>query len=83
MIRTEELIQIDVRPATAHLHLSYERRTERTIFDICDLHGRILKTGIMAKDYMRIPVAELATNHYVLLVLDGDRVYSRKFSISW
>lgn len=82
MIRTEELIQIDVSPTTSHLHLSYERRTDRTIFDICDLNGRILKTGIMAADYVQIPVEELAVNHYVLLVLDGDRVYSRKFSLS-
>lgn len=81
MVSTEELIQVDVCPKSRHLNISYERRTERTIFDICDLNGRILKTGNMLKNCIKIPVKELVNNHYVLLVLDGDRVYSQKFCI--
>lgn len=81
MVSTEKLIQVDVCPKSRHLNISYQRCTERTIFDICDLNGRILKTGVMLKNCIKIPVKELVNNHYVLLVLDGDRVYSQKFCI--
>lgn len=81
MVRTEQLIQIDVCKMSRHLSLTFERNTDRTIFDICDFNGRILKTGVMGNDFIKIPVEELDNNNYVLLVLDGDRVYSQKFKI--
>ncbi len=82
MIKTEELIALDFDTSKAKLIVGYSRRTDRTIFDICDLSGRIVKTGKLDSDDSTIPVSELDNSHYIFLILDGDQVISRKFSVN-
>ena len=81
MIRTQDYIQIEVKQNKETLMLAFERKTNRTVYDICDLNGRILKTGPMKTDRVKIPLNDLDDNHYILLVLDGDRVYNQKFTL--
>lgn len=82
MIKTEELIALDFDISKAKLNVGYSRQTERTIFDICDLSGRIVKTGKLESDETVIPVKELENSHYIFLILDGDQVISRKFCMN-
>ncbi len=82
MIQTQEQIQIDMRINGDEMELDYTPKTNRTLFDICDVNGRILKTGQILKKLTTVLLNELDNDNYILLILDGDRVCSRRFSIS-
>ena len=64
------------------LEISYVPKTNKPIFDICDPSGSILKSGTMTKKNMRVRIADLLDSVYVFLILDGDRIRSKKFTIS-
>ena len=81
MIHTEELVTVDVANAGNQIYVSYRPKTVRTVFDICDMNGRILKTGSVLQLTTTIEVSDLQNNNYVLLILDGDRVCSQKFML--
>jgi hypothetical protein len=82
MIQTQEQIKIDISINGDEMHLDYAPKTDRTLFDICDVHGRILKTGQILKRLTTVFLNELDNDNYILLILDGDRVCSRRFSVS-
>jgi hypothetical protein len=82
MIQSQEQIKIDISISGDEMHLDYAPRTDRTLFDICDVHGRILKTGQILKRLTTVFLDELDNDNYILLILDGDRVCSRRFSVS-
>lgn len=65
-----------------NIEISYTPKTDRTLFDICDLNGRILKTGGISDAYTRVDVSDLYEDQYILLVLDGDQLCSKKFTIA-
>jgi len=73
------LIKLDPRAKT--LTFSYAPKTNRALFDICDLNGRILKTGEIAQADTKVLVSELHEDQYILLVLDGDEAASKRFEI--
>lgn len=81
MISAQEYIHLELSPCSKYLYLQFNRNTERTVYDICDIHGRILKSGTVEDDRVKISLGKLENNHYVVLVLDGDRVYNRKFTL--
>lgn len=63
------------------LTISYGPATDRALFDICDLNGRILVTGEITDDTTSVEISDLYPDQYILLVLDGDKVCSTKFSL--
>ncbi len=63
------------------IEISYTPKTERTLFDICDLNGRILKTGGITKEHTAVDVSDLFDDQYILLILDGDQLCSKKFKL--
>ncbi len=82
MISAEEKIQIHGDPSTGTIDIGYLPQTERTLFDICDINGRILQTGAITGARTPVKVDELSPERrYIILILDGDRVCSRKFSL--
>ena len=81
MSNKKEQVVIDLDPRASTLTFSYSPKTNRALFDICDLNGRILKTGEIAKENTEVKVAELHEDQYILLVLDGDEASSRRFEI--
>ncbi len=80
-LQTQEKININFDVGSDQMQVNYVPKTKRTLFDICDIHGRIIKTGNITNDKTTIKLEELACDHYILLILDGDRVCSRKFSV--
>lgn len=81
MINTIQQLDVRVNKDGNNLFISYNPRTNRTIFDICDLNGRVIMTGSIKDDETSVEVGELFEDQYILLVLDGDRVCSKKFQI--
>lgn len=81
MIKAEEIIKIEFSTECSSMSIGYAPSTDRTLYDICDLNGRIVKTGMIESHTTSVDTSELNNSHYILLILDGDKVTSRKFQI--
>lgn len=81
MIQAQTQIKINMGPGTNEMHIGYTPQTDRTLFDICDINGRIIKTGQINEKETKVDIPELENDNYILLILDGDRVCSCKFSL--
>lgn len=81
MIRTDDLVKVHVSYCKTTLYVEYLPQTSRTIFDICNENGRIIKTGLINDFETKIEISELENSKYVLLILDGDRVSSQNFTV--
>lgn len=72
-------LQVEV-DAHDTLSITYTPNTNCALFDVCDLNGRILVTGEIVNPQTTVDISELYPDQYILLVLDGDKVCSAKFS---
>ncbi|NND78158.1 MAG: hypothetical protein HKN39_08245 [Flavobacteriales bacterium] len=81
MINTIQQLDLKVNKEGDGLWINYAPKTSRTIYDICDLNGRVIQTGKITDVETSVNVAELYEDQYILLILDGDRVCSKKFKI--
>ncbi|HKL04078.1 MAG TPA: T9SS type A sorting domain-containing protein [Cryomorphaceae bacterium] len=81
MIRTQEKISLELSQDQKSLTVYYPQNTDRTIYDVCDLNGRILKTGDICGNQATIDLSDLDSRIYIFLVLDGDTMKSRKFCL--
>lgn len=81
MIGTDE-VTVAVSFCKSYLYLNYTPQTERTVYDICSMNGRILKTDRILDSLTEVDISELENNKYVLLILDGDRVINQEFTVS-
>lgn len=59
----------------------YQPKTDRALYDVCDLNGRILITGEITDNPTSVEITDLYPEQYILLVLDGDKVCSTKFMV--
>lgn len=73
--------KINLEEGNASLEVCYKPKTERTLYDICDFNGRILKTGGIQQDKTVIDLNELFDDQYILLILDGDKICSKTFRL--
>lgn len=64
------------------LSVDYTPSGSKPLFDICDANGRIIKSGKCVPGSTRVKVSDLLNSVYILLVLDGDRIRTRRFEIS-
>lgn len=79
MINTQEKIKIELKEKS--LVVEYLPATDRTLYDICDLNGRIVQTGDISGLRTIVDTSALSPGSYILLILDGEMVTSRKFEI--
>ncbi|MFB6259101.1 MAG: hypothetical protein ABEH38_10445 [Flavobacteriales bacterium] len=60
------------------LRIWYRPQSERSIYDICDIDGSVIKTGDIQEDGAEIDISDLEKNEYLFLILDGDRIVKRR-----
>ena len=60
------------------LQVNYKAKTERCLYDVCDVFGKIYRTGNLPT-CGKIALRGLYEGNYVLVVLDGDQVTSKRF----
>jgi hypothetical protein len=65
-----------------YLEVDYKPSSENPMFDICDLDGRIIKTGKFQRGRLKVKVSDLISQAYVFLILDGEQIKSTRFDIS-
>ena len=74
-------LKLSLSEDNTFLEVKYQCNTDSPLFDICDLQGRIIKSGKLNADNFRIKVNDLMNQMYIFLVLDGDNIRSKKFKI--
>lgn len=82
MIGLQQKVNFQMEVKKGTMHVNYERRANRTIYDICDTFGRILISGNMSGINTDIDIQNLAPSSYIFLILDGDRAISRRFTVA-
>ncbi len=63
------------------LTLEYEPKTDRAIYDICDLMGNVVFSGTIKDHTTRIDISGIQAGEYLLLVLDGDEIAKERVKI--
>lgn len=75
-------LKINLSEDQSILEVKYESHTEAPLFDICDLEGRIMKSGKLSTSRLKIKVSDLINSIYIFLILDGDEVKTKRFQIT-
>ncbi len=81
-MKTLETIKVMVSGLKKQIQVQYSPISENAVFDICDLNGRVILTGDIIQSNTSINVTDLISRCYILLILDGDSVVSKKFEIA-
>lgn len=81
--RTGQLNRLQVTvDSRDEVTIIYQPNTNRALYDVCDLNGRILITGEITENITPVEITDLYPEQYILLVLDGDKVCSTKFMVN-
>lgn len=81
MSASQTRIQLDLDAESSTIKVGFQPESSNTIYDICDLRGRILQTGEISSASTSIDLSDFDRNQYILLILDGDRVFTRKIQL--
>lgn len=65
-------IRIRIDQLERLLMFDYDPRSPDALFDICDAHGNILRTGEVTGPVTQVRLTGLPGEDLVLMVLDGD-----------
>jgi hypothetical protein len=65
-------IRIRIDQLERLLMFDYEPGCEHALFDICDAHGHILKSGDVRGPNTEVHLTDVAGDDLILMVLDGE-----------
>jgi hypothetical protein len=74
-------LRVEVSSDQSYLEVDYNPSTPDALYDICDTSGRIIKTGKVEGRRLRVAINDLISSCYVLLILDGKDVRSKRFNV--
>ena len=75
-------LAVSINREQRSLTLNYVPRTARTIYDLCDLNGRVIRTGPIFDRETTLDISDLNGRGYVMLIVDGDTVLSKRISLA-
>ncbi len=82
MLEMDKAVDIEIEQGNERLVVRYLPRTERTIYDLCDLNGRVIRTGKIAEEETILDISQLRGKNYVMLIVDGDQVISKRVTLA-
>lgn len=82
MLEMDKAVDIEIEQGNERLVVRYLPRTERTIYDLCDLNGRVIRTGKIAEEETILDISKLRGKKYVMLIVDGDQVISKRVTLA-
>ena len=82
MLDTSRVIDIQIERESGRLVIKYSPRTDRTMYDLCDLNGRVIKTGSIEREETVLDISSLNGSKYVMLIVDGDQVISKRVNFA-
>lgn len=82
MLNTSSAIEIQIQENSGTMVIKYNPQTDRTIYDLCDLNGRVIQTGPIHQEETVLDISSLSARKYVMLIVDGDRVISQRVTLA-
>ncbi len=82
MLNRAKDLEVMVDSNSNRMVIRYAPRTERTLYDLCDMNGRVLKTGVIKAAETILEITGLKGKKFVMLVVDGDQVISQRISVA-
>ena len=82
MLNRAKELEVKVDTSSNRMVIHYAPRTERTLYDLCDMNGRVLKTGVINATETILELNGLKGTKFVMLVVDGDQVISQRISVA-
>ena len=82
MIDMSRVMNVQVDVVSSKMVVTYAPQTDRTIYDLCDLNGRVIKTGSIETEETILDISGLSARGYVMLIVDGDQVISKRVSFA-
>jgi hypothetical protein len=82
MVQSESDVTLSFDSEQNSMTINYTQQSDRSLYDICDMNGRILKTGKLESYSSTISLNGFENANYILLILDGNQMKSLKFTIS-
>lgn len=74
--------ELDISQERDAVYVSYTPKTDRALFDICDMQGRVVRTGRVESKKTRIETKDLKPGHYLMWVVDAGEVVKTKFKLT-
>lgn len=81
MTQSKDKIRVRIDQIERLLMFDYEPDSPEALFDICDDHGCIVKTGEVNGPVTRVAITDLNGDAYYLMVLDGEVSTVRPFQL--
>lgn len=63
------------------LRVWYQPKTTRSIYDVCDTNGTVLKSGELKAEGVEIDISDLECAEYLFLILDGEEVVRKRVDL--
>lgn len=82
MLDTRREIEIQIEENSGRMVIRYIPQTDRTMYDLCDLNGRVIKTGSIDTTETFLDISSLNAKKYVMLIVDGDQVISKRVTLA-
>ncbi len=82
MIDMSRRMNVQVDKVSSKMVVTYAPKTDRTIYDLCDLNGRVIRTGAIEKEETVLDISGLSARGYVMLIVDGDQVISQRVNFA-
>ncbi len=71
--------QISLKTTGSKLEVEYERKTDKVVYDLCDIHGHVLQSGFLNNEQI-IDLKGIDKNQeYMLWLVDGDKLSKARF----
>jgi len=81
MEHTTSHIRVRIDQVERLLMFDYDPATREAVFDICDDHGHIVKSGQVNGQETHVRITDLDGEDYFLMVLDGETSTVKPFQL--
>jgi len=81
MIGNENMIGLDINEEAKCMTIRYTPRSERTLYDLCDLNGRVVLSGGIHSQETTLDFTNIKGSRFVMLIVDGDQVVSKRVNL--
>lgn len=74
-------IKVGSQKGNSTVNMNFRSEFPQTSYELFDTQGRVIKNGEITSDLTTIDLAGLPKEKYIILVLDGNRLYIRNFEL--
>ncbi|HKL39577.1 MAG TPA: hypothetical protein VJ894_02810 [Cryomorphaceae bacterium] len=74
-------VKVGSQKGNSTVNMNFRSEFTQTSYELFDTQGRAIKNGEITSDRTTIDLAGLPKEKYIILVLDGNRLYIQNFEL--